>query len=222
MEAIRYDEPEFGFQWEELDSMTDLLSFEGQENVKPELASVDDVWGAEKPLRQLSAMMKRETSESGFNDVLLQVLQCPIPSTLNDFEDEPIVSELSPMTPPQPKMGLEFPVFGNPAAVQSPASNIEAVHEKEGSISAVSQDHLDSSPNKRSPPVPVLSKKERVCHVCGYEFMWPNRLRLHMRKHNDDKPLQCKNKGCDYRAKWNSGMAYHIKHHCKFNSPAPN
>ncbi|KAJ8903674.1 hypothetical protein NDN08_004776 [Rhodosorus marinus] len=222
MEAIRDDEPEFGFQLEELDSMTDLFSFENAANVKPQPASVDDLWGAEKPLRQLSEMMKRETSEPDFNDVLIQVLQCPIPDTLNDIEDETILSELSPTTATPSEMELEFPVFENRVDVQLPVSNRGPIQEDDASISAVSHDHLDSSPMKRSPPVPALSKKERVCHVCGYEFMWPNRLRLHMRKHNDDKPLQCKNKGCDYRAKWNSGMAYHMKNHCKFNSAAPN
>ncbi|KAJ8907002.1 hypothetical protein NDN08_003485 [Rhodosorus marinus] len=210
--------------------MSDIYTFDSsddganavQEPVSRIIAEYpDDMVPAEKQSTRQSAGMKQEQSAVDYNDLLLQALQCPMP----DQEIEAAyASALTPMTPSSTRLG-DLPQLTDAKKTQRKEGNVPAAGPKSflglddgaGSFSATSDDNNVASPVETANSLERggVNKKERVCHICGYEFMWPNRLRLHMRKHTNEKPLRCRNTGCNYRAKWNSGMAYHLKSHCK-------
>uniref|UniRef100_A0A7S0G2M0 C2H2-type domain-containing protein n=1 Tax=Rhodosorus marinus TaxID=101924 RepID=A0A7S0G2M0_9RHOD len=231
MEGLRFDQPDFGWLWEDFDAMSDIQTFDsgddGASAMHEDVSSAivqfpDDVNIAQKQSERQSTELKQEQSPVDYNDLLLQALQCPMPE---QEIDSAYASTLTPMTPASGRLG-ELPqlmdVKKNKQSQEekgpaSCAKNVLDLDDVGGSFSSTSEYNNDASSGETANCLERkgVNKKERVCHICGYEFMWPNRLRLHMRKHTNEKPLRCRNTGCNYRAKWNSGMAYHLKSHCK-------
>ncbi|KAJ8903675.1 hypothetical protein NDN08_004777 [Rhodosorus marinus] len=227
MEEQGFDEARWEWereQLEQVDSLHSLPTIEDGMIMAKEGISSENMWGSGKPLPQVSGKVKEEMSLVDYDNILNQALQRTIGSmelrdSMNFFEPNPRMDRSSAnpvefsgddrMTSMQKNLGTRISFPGATKPVVHPTAD--------SSLSCMSNDNDESAQaiTVRSPPVAGLTKKEHVCHICGYRFMWPNRLRLHMRKHSTEKPLLCRNTGCTYRAKWNSGMAYHLKNHCK-------
>lgn len=152
-----------------------------------------------------------------YEDILWEVLQQPLRATsdLESFETRDIVA-FSPETFATLDLEIEEIRPERPAS-QPESSNVQLsfTETENDGITTPARGEKETIFSSSVTPRRVIyrASKQRVCHECGRKFKWPHRLQIHLRKHTNEKPLQCKYDGCTYRAKWVSTLSNHHKGH---------